>query len=60
MNEYVNFSSALTHMEHGNKARYNDLDYFIDNDDICVLHLDKPCVKCLNLKAIKSNNWILL
>jgi len=59
-NSKINFQKALLWMKKGNKTRYNNKEYFIDNGDLCNIYLGKPMVTTLTLKMFESNEWELI
>ena len=58
--EYVDFNNAKLHMYNGNKAKFKDCTYWIENGELYFNLYSKPKVASLSLIMIESKEWILL
>lgn len=58
--EYVDFNTAKLHMYNGNKAKFKDCTYWIENDELYFNLYSKPKVASLSLIMTENKEWILL
>lgn len=58
--EYVNFNIAKEHMKNGNKAKFKDCTYWIENEELCFDLYSESRTTNLSLSMIDSKEWILL
>jgi hypothetical protein len=57
---YVDFYSAKEYMKNGNKAKFKELTYWIENNALYCDLYSEPKATDLSLEMIESNKWILL
>jgi hypothetical protein len=58
--KYVDWKTARNHMEQGNKAKFKEVEYFIDDDNLYWELKSEPELTYITLLMLDSKEWILL